>query len=596
MLDLIITFKEGPPPPETTRVWHDNTGRFRVEAAFLGVFDGKLRLHKVNGVVIDVPAEKMSEEDIRIIDKLTKGRRSPQPPTKRSGDDDDTPLAVRRDSLHPESTGRSSTSGSRNGTPTRSSTTPAPKKKGPTIDWFEFFLNAGCDLDDCTRYASAFERDKMDETILPDITEATMRLLGLREGDIIRVKKAIEQRHPKSASPATPSDTEQIKRDEELARALQAEDGPSKSASPAPNLFAGPGGALKTARRGRPQPSKSTPPSAVDINAISSASEQIQRVQTPQSPVRQTSSPAPALVPQRTGSAVVSGFDDDAWTNRPSSTKPTPTPAAAPARAPSAPPAPPPAPAQTQVASPPPTQAPAPVTAAPAQGLAKTTESDIFDQLARLSQLKVASPPAMAQSPSNSSAATGSPSVVSPPPASYGVGMGMGPSPVPMGQHLQAQQTGMYQQQPQQLQQNGPRGPFAPVPANQGLLQPLIPTTTGFNGFMPTRASTTSPFQSQQPQQPQMSQFNPQQPSFLSTQPTGFVPPQQTGFNPTPSPLTAQPTGYMGGVGGGQFGGFANTPQPVSSFQTGAMGGSFGGGLQPREYFFSLLNCVRCYR
>ncbi|KAH9031353.1 hypothetical protein EDB85DRAFT_1836537, partial [Lactarius pseudohatsudake] len=55
-----------------------------------------------------------------------------------------------------------------------------------------FFLNAGYDVDDCTRYASSFERDKIASSILPDITEGTLRTLGLREGDIIRVAKVIE--------------------------------------------------------------------------------------------------------------------------------------------------------------------------------------------------------------------------------------------------------------------------------------------------------------------------------------------------------------------------------------------------------------------
>ncbi|KAJ3009015.1 hypothetical protein NUW54_g2940 [Trametes sanguinea] len=36
------------PPPENLRVWHDRTGQFRVDAAFLGYSNGKLRLHKVN--------------------------------------------------------------------------------------------------------------------------------------------------------------------------------------------------------------------------------------------------------------------------------------------------------------------------------------------------------------------------------------------------------------------------------------------------------------------------------------------------------------------------------------------------------------------
>ena len=37
-------------------MWHDRSGQFRVEAAFLGFANGKIRLHKVNGVVIEVPS------------------------------------------------------------------------------------------------------------------------------------------------------------------------------------------------------------------------------------------------------------------------------------------------------------------------------------------------------------------------------------------------------------------------------------------------------------------------------------------------------------------------------------------------------------
>ncbi|KAJ3508229.1 hypothetical protein NLJ89_g5874 [Agrocybe chaxingu] len=89
---------------------------------------------------------------------------------------------------------------------------------------------------------------------------------------------------------------------------------------------------------------------------------------------------------------------------------------------------------------------------------------------------------------------------------------------------------------------NGPRGPFAPVPANQGLLQPLIPTQTGFSGFIPAKPATNpSPFQN-----------NLAPPSFLQSQPTGF----------NPQPLMSQPTGV--------FSNFSSVP----SFQ--GANGAFG--------------------
>ena len=89
--------KRGPPPSEKTRVWHDRSGQFRVEAAFLGFANGKIRLHKVNGVVIEVPSEKMSVEDMRFVERVT-GRPQTQP-QRRASDDDDEPLAHRRSSL-----------------------------------------------------------------------------------------------------------------------------------------------------------------------------------------------------------------------------------------------------------------------------------------------------------------------------------------------------------------------------------------------------------------------------------------------------------------------------------------------------------------
>lgn len=501
------------PSAESTRIWHDRSGQFRVEAAFLGYSNGKLRLHKVNGVVIEVPSEKMSLEDIRYVERLNaKNDNSPAAP-RRHSDDDDQPLALKQKEV------------------VRRATMSAQPKK-PQTDWFEFFLNAGCDIDDCTRYAASFERDKIDEAILPDTTESTMRSLGLREGDIIRVTKHIQQKFVK---PKKDTSQEQLIRDEELARQLQEEENGTRSkgsSSPAPNLFAGPGGVLKnnTQRRGRPQPSKSLPPPSVDLNAITTASDQIKRTGSPlvMSPATFT----PVHPPQRSSSTVpvTSGFEDDAWTNRPGS-----KPSAANYRAPSAPPAAATAPAVAPVSGAPaaPTPPPAPLVAptqvaATGNGLAKT-DADIFDQLARLSQLKT-SRPSPSPAPASAPVAPSPPAVSPQPPVSYNGGLGMGSSPAPIGQHLQIQQTGA----------QGPRGPFAPVPANQSLLQPLVPTTTGFNNFVPTRPFNASPFQGQAP------------PPFLSAQPTGFPGTPQTLLSqptglPTSGPLLSQPTGMFGG-------------------------------------------------
>ncbi|KAG6873307.1 hypothetical protein C0995_000460 [Termitomyces sp. Mi166 len=541
------------PPPDKIRTWHDRTGQFRVEAAFLGFSNGKLRLHKVNGVIVEVPSEKMSIEDMEYVKRLTSKRS--RPPETRQVSEDDIPLALSR--------------------PGQSSSRSTPPKAAPKIDWFDFFLSAGCDLDDCTRYASAFEKDKLDETLIQDITEGTMRLLGVREGDIIRIKKAIEKRKPTdNLYKPSPHVQEQVRRDEELARQLQAQESGGARA-PAPNLFAaGPGGVLKTqTRRGRPTPSKSMPPATVDLNAISAISttaDQIHRTSSPQVSTP-TNASAPSItpsVPPRSNSAapVTSGFDDDAWTNRPSSTKPlvgTPAP-----RAPSVSPAQPPAatpPVSTPASTATPTPAAVPVststpaTSPPAKStssLANTTEADVFEKLARYGEMRKQATPV--QPPPSAS-----PPVVIPP--SFQVGLGMGSSPTPMGQLLQAPMAGP---PPQPAPYNGPRGPFAPVPANQNLLQPLIPTQTGFTGMISTRAP------------PSVSSFsNNTSPSFLNQQPTGFPPAQHlmsqsTGMSPNgfnaiqpPSPITPLRNRFNPNFGQSPFNNpspsFNNTPPPV---------------------------------
>jgi hypothetical protein len=575
-------FVGAPPDPSQTREWRDRTGQFRVEAAFLGYKNGVLRLHKVNGVVIEVPSEKMSVDDVRYVERIM-GRGGSI--SRKTDDDDDEPLGKRQKSTQSAA---------------------APQKKVPPIDWFDFFLNAGCDLDDCTRYSSSFERDKIDESILLDISEGTLRTLGLREGDIIRVNKAIDARRPKPAVNAASSDVNLLSGDEPSGSART-----TPSPGP-PNLFTGPGGQLKNARRGRPTPSKSgsTAPGAVDLDAISTASEQIARSTTPlvTSPVAAPTVPTTTISqvqsPPRSNSAATSGFDDDAWTNRPSSTKPvTPTPPAL-ERVPSVPPLPGALPITPSVPTPPqPARAPsAPVTQTTASaastgantggGLAKTTEADIFDQLSRLTQLRVQNP-APAAAPKPSPGPTPSPSVTNPLPSGYNQGMGVGSSPSPLGQHLQAQQTGLLPPA-----QNGPRGPFAPVPANQGLLAPLVPTSTGFSGFVPTRPATSPSFLGPQPTgfqpslAPQPTGFQPSvgpqptgfQPS-LAPQPTGFQPslaPQPTGFQPS---LAPQPTGY-GGVGSPFGGGSAPPVPPVPPLPSSYQNGSFGQ-LQPRQSFIT---------
>lgn len=512
------------PAPNKIRTWHDKSGQFKVEAEFLGFKGGKIRLHKVNGVVIEVPLAKMSPEDSEYIDRLTAKQQQRRRPAH---DDDDVPLAQSHAnkarptvSLQPQSQGRSAVASAPSGRP------PAQQqRRRPAFDWFEFFLNAGVDVDDCTRYAANFDRDKIDETILEDLDPGTLRNLGLREGDVIRVKKAIAARKAPPPPPNGGGDSRsQIESDEAFARRLQEEENGGRrsggTSSPAQGgsgggsgLFSSSTGELKNqTRRGRPE-RKGTAPESVDAASLVAASSSLARSETP--PAVAVSPPAPVNPPQRTTSAapaaslpppatVSTGFDDDAWTPRPSSTKPaTPTPPTAPV-------------------------APQLVSFDSAQAVPQVASS-AFESLAQPGQARPPAATAVQQSLSSDMGSlsigpnnTGSSSMQAP--QSFHNGLGFGGSNSNMGQLLQAQQTGMFQQQPQQ-QQQGPRAPPAPVPSNQGLLNPLVPTQTGFGQFVPTRSSAnSSPFQGMQPQQ------------------TGFMPQQTTGypggnFQSTPSYL-----------------------------------------------------------
>ncbi|KAH8830815.1 hypothetical protein DL96DRAFT_1786537 [Flagelloscypha sp. PMI_526] len=528
------------PPPEKVRVWHDRSGQFRVEAMLIEVRDGKVSLHKTNGVVVQVPTEKMSADDMRYIEKLAQRERALKERKSRHNDDDDLPLAEAK----------------------RRSMADQQKKKKPTIDWFEFFLNAGCDVDDCTRYSSSFERDKMDYAILPDITDGTLRSLGLREGDIIRVTKFINEKFKKD------SKAEQIKKDEEYARSLQGKD-----TAPAPNLFASANGELKAPRRGRPTPKGSTPSVNMDLISLDN-NDQVPRsgspaVMTPTKVTASSSAPQPAKT----------GFDDEAWTNRPSSTKPgvvaSPPPAQT-TRAPSAPPA-------AQAPEPKPEPVVAAATAASPNSLANKTESDIFDQLARLSELRKNTPQPQPPAAPAQPAISAAPSFSTPSP-----GMGSGQVSTPMGQ---IQTPPISAPSPPTQPYNGPRGPYAPLPANEALLRPLVPTQTGFSGVPappppqgPIFIQTGLPGGGLAPQPTgfpsMMSPPNSFSPSMMTAQPTGF----------SPSMMNTQPTGMpmggmnnmgmgmsMNGMNGMNGSGFGLQPNPTGfNPGFGQMGGSFG--------------------
>jgi hypothetical protein len=269
--------------PDTAqiRTWTDRTGSFKVEAQFLGCRDGKIHLHKVNGVKIAVPVSKMSMTDLKYVEDRTG-----------ISLDEDKPLSEIMKQQRQQQAPQAGivvdrTAGGRSGT-----------AKQSDYDWFEFFLSCGVDVNNCQRYALSFQKDLMDESSLEYLTPDSMRALGVKEGDILRVMKKLDEKF------------DRIK--------------PKASVDGEGHLFTDEQGNLKASRT-RPPPAVQT--GAVDAKALQTQKDNLQ-----------TRPLAPK--PSTPGS---SGFEDDAWAPKPTKAETAPQPS---------PPPPAPAPAQPPVAQP----------------------------------------------------------------------------------------------------------------------------------------------------------------------------------------------------------------------------------------------------
>lgn len=205
------------------RTWIDSTGSFKVEAEFLGFMEGKVHLHKTNGVKIAVAASKLSIEDLEYVEKVA-----------------DISLQDFKDQIARATSKKSSSLGPRDPSPRKSSSvaainnvpppqpsrpkaTTATTSGEPEYDWFDFFLSCGIDIGNCQRYSINFSREQMDESTLEDITPSLLRSLGLREGDILRVMKFLDNKFGRQRT------------------GPQAQEAPSSSGG----LFTEPTGALK---------------------------------------------------------------------------------------------------------------------------------------------------------------------------------------------------------------------------------------------------------------------------------------------------------------------------------------------------------------
>jgi len=265
--------------------------------------DGKINLHKMNGVKIAVPVVKMSIEDLEYVERMTGVSL-----------DEDKPLS----DIKKQQKARAAN----NTSPGGAGASIVPKSTKPEYDWFQFFLSCDVPVGLCERYGQAFNRDSMDESVLPDIDATVLRTLGIREGDIIKIMRYLDKKYNRTGGKRNVSfGGEEV---------IDGESG---------GLFSGPGGTLKNnTRKGRPAPAVQTN-DIVDADAFKQGSnEKTVRHEGVATPL--ASMPTPAKKDE-----VRSGFDDDAWDVKPSKQQPqasqaqaaTPSPAPAPTLPPAQP-------------------------------------------------------------------------------------------------------------------------------------------------------------------------------------------------------------------------------------------------------------------
>lgn len=397
---------------------------------------------------------------------------------------------------------------------------------GPEYDWFDFFLKAGVGPHQCERYAQNFIKDSMDEAILPDITSETLRTLGLKEGDILRVMRHLDNMFGRTGSKSKLRNV-----------SFGGEEVISNGEAGSPvGLFSGPGGVLRNnTRKGRPAPAVQTG-DVVDPKAF----EQKEDAPNPQE--RTETPPAPAAVEK----PVQRGFDDDAWEVK--------------------------QPKQAASSAPPPSSPP-PATAPPA-----TTQAPVQKQLtgamADLSLLQAPLQPTPAQPApaptSQTSQAPSAPATIQPQPTA-----------VPMPQ-MQPQQTGatpgFFNQVAQIAQQPMQTGPQTFSPQQTGFQQasrqrPQPPQNMAQSSLLPPP-----------PQRPLSAPQNfPQQPNTFGPPP---LQPQLTGL-PQPGPQIAPPGQSLTELNQHRFNP-SLPPQPTGIMPQGQFAGGLvpqATGFQPQSQF-----------
>ncbi|KAI7492382.1 hypothetical protein KC367_g9118, partial [Hortaea werneckii] len=514
------------PNLDRVRTWTDRSGTFKVEAEFIGLREGKIHLHKLNGVKIAVPVSKMAVEDLEYVEDVT-GKSL----------DEDKPLSdIKRRSTQKKNKERESSSAAareRDGSSAAAGASvqqPAQPKKEDEYDWFDFFLSCGVNPQICERYANAFSKDEMGPEILPEVNEQLLRTLGLKEGDILRVMKTLDNKYGRKKGVEGGA----------LPQMVGDQGTGSGAASPSATggeggLFSGPGGALRNnTRKGRPAPAVQTN-DVVDENAFKSKS--------PPPPAEGRATPLTAAPTGREAKGTADGFEDDAWDVKPARSA-TPSAASAPEAAKPATeqPKPPPAaqnddlsllamPLQPQPTAPQqPAAPPAPLQSPPPQQQQQQQQQPtqqqgadqaLFDKIAALKPQPTAAPPRQRPAPPPALQQQQTGPLAPPPRAASAPGFqnpqqsgGFAPPP------LQPQLTG-YMPQPQQGMPTGAYG--------------------GGYGAMPPQQGYPQGYPPQQQQQQQQQQGYP----AMQPQPTGMAFQPQSSFG-----QAAQGYHYGGGFTG----------------------------------------------
>ncbi|CAM0140066.1 cytoskeletal protein binding protein [Umbelopsis sp. WA50703] len=508
----------GKPDPVKTRTWTDRTGSFKVEAQFLAVHDGKIRLHKINGVKIDVPIEKMCIEDIRYIEEVSGGGVA-------EDTSDNMPLAqLAKDN-------NAQRQKSQAGSSTQS------------WDWFDYFMKANIPMQASLRYSSAFQAENLGESDLQNLTHRRMKTLGLSETHVQRLQRFIE-----TEDPEPPSDDEaaaakkakgkrnvsfgetsvigedtsdfrqkQIEEDERLARELQEQEDNTKSPSIFKKKDNNTSPSLQRRGTSRPTPANSAP-KGINSDVFELMKDQLST--EPLKPAKaapSTSSPSKASATVSTNESNKSqssgGFEDDAWAPRqaspmvPKKSEPAPSPSPQ-VKQPNFPSAWPTQQQQQQPIGPSPVvqsasnmqppnhvQAPPPPPPPPVMPSVQQQQQQ---------QPVITSPARQRPIPKQSQDSKVNSQVFSQ----------WNPS---TNQSVNQQSTGINVNQnrpPVAMQQSTPTGNFQPTPVQ------MQPNNTFVNNQQPINNNMQQP----QMQQPQMN--NPQRP-FIAPQSTGFIPQQQ---------------------------------------------------------------------